>query len=233
MVFIDKKLPLEDRDARKRFFSDLSSNDRRSVDLVVEAVDNLADEYFGVTNPKIRTKQDLSRTKKRIDEVAQNHFQFKRFVDGEYKIGSAFFAVYVIGGQITKDLPRSDIDLMISTNMWRSGGYFEDSEEWLFDSLFEKMSEDFYISWKGDLPNSYDMGYHKSKSVLDLNPKHEGFSPIDILYVRSMQGGRDKDRFISREEFENKDIEPNGKGLPKVLIYQSTRELEIPKARDY
>lgn len=208
---VNKKLSLEERVAADNFFERIGDKESLVVSKLIKIVNSQARSYF------------FSREIERI---------------APYFSGcEIFFTVYGIGGNITKNGERPDIDIMIATNMRYKKG-FMDSFEINNDSLYEYRIEPLcrkiygafksmmHITKKGELPDNYNLGVTQGKCLITLIPKTAG-RKIDVVYVKSMlasgSGCRNRNDyfFVSEDDFISKDIDSEGNPLPKVLLYRA------------
>ena len=226
---VNKELSLEERSSRNKFLDRINPTAKTSVESIIQVVDAIANDYFQDIDSDTELQTQSEGGYK--GEPDQNYWAFRRlnFDGGKDLIGCAFFSVYVIGGQISKKGERPDIDLMVVTNMWWSEGYTADENEWFYKGLHKTLENNYQISCKDDLPNHYNEGLNKNKALIRLTPKGDGFTPIDIVYIRSLPEGNEEDKFISPEEFEQKDVDKNDNPLPRLLLYRaSTTDITPP-----
>ncbi len=148
-------------------------------------------------------------------------------------LSEAFFAVYGIGGNVTKLGDRPDVDLLVVTNALWTHGYRSDnraisyddpialSGDWVAGTLrdvFEK--EDYKVTMRKKIPNEYSKVGTNLKGMLKLNPNNEGRKPIDIVIVNHTSLRSKKIQTL--EEFEKLgDVDKHGKPLPKVLLFKT------------
>ncbi len=195
--------------AAESFFRKLKEVDLANVRKIIEAVNHHAMAYL------------------KSGEANKSWDEFSR---GD-TLGEVFFAIYGIGGYVTKKGERPDIDLLIATNMrYEDGkGYIDDKDEPLWASLNEHLEDVFTMNKEGDIPANYNIGLTKGKCMLTFAPKNEG-KKIDIVYVKSMSDNMMEHEgpdykpdnshwFISESEFLTKDVDRSGKALPRVMLY--------------
>ncbi len=94
-------LTYEEQTRAEEMYRRLQEPDASHVIRIVESVDTVAHSYF--------SSPDLQRN--------YHSFCQGNILNGIQKIGSPFFAVYVIGGYLYKEGERPDIDLLVATNM--------------------------------------------------------------------------------------------------------------------
>lgn len=234
MRVVQKELDLDEMATSKTFFDRLSEADSSQVSRVIRVVNDLADSYFldYPVEPDLR-KASLSDSIYR-GEPDRNYFVFRRDADevGDEKIvGYPFFAVYSIGSQLTSDTPR-DVDLMVVTNMWWSGGYIPhqaEKQEWFCRGLRQEFS-DTHISIHGELPDGYNLGVTEGKCLITLTPGNG--KSMDVAYVRGIRsrGSMDPEirspeemefMFISEEDFLERDVNLQGQALSRTLLYRA------------
>lgn len=186
----------------KEFFSRLKKPDVITVKAIIETVESLAEGH-----------------KKELVIMSQS--------------ADTFFAVYGIAGNVTKSGDRPDVDLLIVTNARWINGYqsnddsisYDDSKalggDWIAGTLrdvFEK--EDYKVTVRKKIPNSYSKVGVNLKGMLRLNPNNEGRKPIDIVIVNHTSLRNKKIKTL--EEFEELgDINKHGQQLPKVLLFKT------------
>ena len=144
-----------------------------------------------------------------------------------------FFAVYGIGGNVTKPGDRPDVDLLVVTNAVWLNGYrsnndsisYDDSKalsgDWVAGTLRDVFDEEGYkVTIKKKIPNEYSKVGVNLKGMLRLNPNDEGRKPIDIVIVNHTSL-RNKE-IQTLEEFEKLgDVDKYGKPLPRVLLFET------------
>ncbi len=232
MRTINKELSLEERTAQDSFYQRIGKQDTANVKRVITLVDDQAEEYF--------LSPDLEHV----------HYLFQS--------GEAFFAVYGIGGNLTKQGQRPDIDIMIVTNMRYQNGFLEDYNDRFDDPDYEhniepvwrnmnqQLKEQMTITKENELPNNYNLGLTKGKCLISLTPKN-GARKIDAVYVRSMHHHADLPsageepgpqiddtnmHFKSEADFISKDLDTNNQPLPRVILYRaSTTDIQKPTYR--
>ena len=230
---IDGQLTLEERAKAKEFKDRLTEADKRNTLAVIKAVYFLEKEYLNSEEPQ-----------KTLD------YSWQFYLDTREGKWSPFFAVYGIGGYVTKEGERPDVDLLVATNMrYRNGPTkrYDDPEDLVDpDPFLRKLQETtrgrMQIELMGIVPDNYNLGITYGKVIARLTPLIGGKS-IDVVYVRSMMAGipacfespteeeEFKQRpeyhrghylehyFDSRNEFEQKDNGPEGKPLPRVILF--------------
>jgi hypothetical protein len=221
---VNKELSLEEKAGAERFFERVGESDATNVRRLVGLVDIHADDYF--------SSRDL-------EDV---HYHF----DGR----EAFFAVYGIGGNVTKDGERPDVDVMIVTNMrYREGfldGYDDrmDDPNWgrnvepLWRRMNQELRDDMEVKREGELPDNYNLGVTRGKCIITLTPPN-GARKIDVVYVKSMVAHGSPDlpepgeeyehpqvdgsrmHFNSEADFVSKDLGRDNEPLAKVLLYRA------------
>ncbi len=177
---VNKELTLEEMARAQLFFEKMGEIDAPNVKRLVNLVDSHADDYFS------------SR------ELEKNHNYFDR--------GEAFFAVYGIGGNITKEGIRPDIDIMIVTNMRYSEGFSGYYDRFMDDPVWERSIEpiwrrinlelrgDMTVERKGEIPDNYNLGLTRGKGIITLTPQN-GARKIDVVYIKSMAPHDDPSTF--------------------------------------
>jgi len=182
-----------------KFFSRLSEPEREAVKRVITATNNVCTRYKGFLEDSFTAVSSFTCAGMR----------------------NAFFSVYAIGGQITKEGTRPDIDLMVVTNMffYRDVPWgIDDEDEWIYSGLIRFLGElGFKVSAKDRLPDRYNLSENHGKVVFDATPSQPGYRPMNVLYLR----GFDSKKYQIADEsvFLNKDVDETGKPLPKVLLY--------------
>ena len=144
-----------------------------------------------------------------------------------------FFAVYGIGGNVTKPGDRPDVDLLVVTNArWLNGYRSEDRStlhedsialngDWVAGILRDVFDEEGYkVTVKKKIPNEYSKVAVNLKGMLRLNPNDEDRKPIDIVIVNHTSlRNRNIQTLEGFEEFG--DIDKHGKLLPRVLLFKT------------
>lgn len=209
--------------------------DKYHVSLIVEAVKSHATDYFSTQEP----------------DTCQRYF----------KGGKAFFAVYGIGGNVTKQGNRPDIDLMLVTNMrYLESPFIEDvhNHDVLTKAIADHVVHNLNLKVMGTLPDNYNLGSTKGKSLLELNPTAIGPTTIgkkiDLIYVRSMVnhgtsadlpesgeswGKMDEETklkyaFQSEEEFcARVDVDEQQRPLPKAVLWRAKTNDFIKRQREW
>ena len=225
MRSVNKELSLEERAEAERFFERIGEKDTANVKRLVTLVDSHTDDYFS------------------SGELEKVHYCFN---DGE-----AFFTVYGIGGNVTKDGVRPDLDLMIVTNMRYSEGFSDYYDNKMDDPYSERSVEplwrrinlefrvDMTIKRHGEIPDNYNLGLTKGKCIITLTPKN-GAKKIDVVYIKSMAHHEDPSTFFGEREskeslqddysqcsfnseadFNAKDLRIDGQPSAKILLYRA------------
>jgi hypothetical protein len=157
-----------------------------------------------------------------VDNVASDYFQ-ANFGLVSARLQGHFFAAYLIGGNLTKEGNRPDIDLLVATNMRYPDGYNSQDLEWLVKGL--KTLSHFDLTIKSDLPDDYNLGETHGKGMIQLVPKSLwGGRTIDLVYIRSMNMVNTY-CFENEDEFNERDIDKDGRPLPKLILYRSSLEI--------
>ncbi len=184
---VNKELTLEERAGSQLFFERIGKIDAANVKRLINLVDSHADDYFS------------SR------ELEKNHNYFNG--------GEAFFAVYGIGGNVTKEGIRPDIDLMVVTNMRYAEGFSGYYDQFLDDPVWRRSIEpiwrrinlelkgDMIIERHGDIPDNYNLGLTRGKCIITLTPQN-GAKKIDVVYIKSMAPHDDPSTFSWEKEGE-------------------------------
>lgn len=226
---VNKELSLEETAEAERFFQRIGETDAANVRRLVGLVDSQANDYFS------------SRELEKMSYL---------FAGTE-----AFFVVYGIGGNVTKNGERPDVDVMIVTNMRYNDGFFNCHDDAMDDPvlgrsvepLWRRMNlelrESITLQRRGELPDNYNLGVTKGKCVITLTPLN-GARKMDVVYVKSMVDHGSPDLpdpgeqfpppvddsrmyFISEADFASKDLGLNGEPLVKVLLYRAaTRDIK-------
>ncbi|MCX6742322.1 MAG: hypothetical protein NTX24_04100 [Candidatus Pacearchaeota archaeon] len=185
-----------------KFFSRLSEQEREAVKRIIKTTDDICTKYRG-------SLEDAGSA-------------VNAFIQAGMK--NAFFSVYAIGGQVTKEGARPDIDLMIVTNMFFYEGVpwgIDDEDELTYSGLIRGLGEfGFKVKARGDLPDRYNLSKNQGKVVFDLTPQQPRYRPMNVLYIRGFDS--EKYRLEDESVFLAKDIDESGKPLPKVLLYNKT-----------
>jgi len=177
--------------------------DQQNVLKVIELFNNVAEEYFN--SPYTSDLSGFYRTGK---DWYENH---------DAPRGYQFFAVYLIGGNITKKGDRPDIDLLTVTNMRYADGYgfIYDHEEWFQKRITEFFQGQGSVACSSPLPSDYNIGHVDGKALFTVTPNIG--KRIDINYVRSFYC--DQQHFGSEEDFFRLDVDSEGKPLPRLPLY--------------
>ncbi len=185
-------------------------------------------EFFQRLNPEdAKTIRSIIET---IRQMAEKYDHDNEFVPGVYG-ASGFFGVYAIGGLVTKEGERPDVDLLIVTNArWDksyrpkrrdifAGEPITLSGDWVAGSLLDAFEEKGYsVELLDKIPNEYEDVGAKPKTMLRLTPKPElgKRKPIDIIYVKTT--------FIrdiaNLSDFEGTDMNEDGKPLARITLLQ-------------
>ncbi|MDP3990515.1 MAG: hypothetical protein Q8Q01_04910 [archaeon] len=214
MRLADKKLSLEERLAADHFFERIGETDSLAVRRLVKVVNSRARSYFYSWE---------------IERVAP-YFQGCE----------VFFAVYGIGGNLTKEGERPDVDVMVVTNMRYKKGFMDDFEtdgdfrgecrvEPLCRKIYYRFRSTMNFEITGKIPDNYNLGVTGGKCLITLTPFENG-RKIDVVYVKSVMAkgsefGKHNDQlFLSEKDFISKDIDAGGNQLPKVLLYRAKAE---------
>lgn len=139
-----------------------------------------------------------------------------------------FFAIYGIGGNVTKLGNRPDIDLLIVTNsIWVNGYSGEESDtvggEWVAGTIRDVFRDEGYkVKVEKKIPNEYTRVGAGKKGMIRLTPEDEERKPIDVVIVNhtSLRDLGDK-RITTLKEFEELDVDEQGNPLPRVLLFSS------------
>ena len=213
MDTLESELTQEELSKVEEFYRRLKQPDLDHVKKVVNSVDAVANNYFS------------------SGEQNSNYWAFCN--DG--KVGTPFFAAYMVGGYLNKEGKRPDIDLLVATNMrWTNG--FLNSDEWsrrpddwdpMWAQLVAKFGEGYSIQREGDLPTDYNIGATKGKILITITPT-EG-KKLDVSYVRSWQ--EEGFLFIDEEQFHKLDVGKKGEPLSRLPLYRATSGVRIPQMR--
>lgn len=213
MDTLESELTQKELGRVKEFYRRVKEPDLDNVKRVVNSVDSVANHYFS---------------------SGEQNDNYRAFYDDE-KAGTPFFAVYLIGGYLNKEGERSDIDLLVASNMrWTQG--FLNSDEWskrpdqwdpVYAKLVEAFGEGFSITREGELPDDYNIGATKGKVLITINPT-EG-KKLDVSYVRSWQ--ERGFRFIDEEQFFKLDVGKTGEPLSRLPLYRVTSSVRVPQMR--
>lgn len=144
---------------------------------------------------------------------------------------SDFFGVYGIGGNVTRQGERPDIDLLVATNAHWIGGYnnpdrkysdpINQTGDWIAGTLqnvFEK--EGYKVELKKKIPSKYDGVGASHKGMIRLTPLEKGFrKPIDVVIAKINH--YEYPDIKSLADFERVfDIDEGRKPLPRVLLFE-------------
>jgi len=186
----------------EKFFSRLSEQEREAVNRVITATDTVRAKYE--------------------EFLEDSHSAVTSFLYAGIK--NAFFSVYAIGGQVTKEGTRPDIDLMVVTNMYFADDVpwgIDDEDEIFYSRLIKGLGElGFKVKAKGDLPDRYNLSENHGKVVFDVTPSQPGYRLMNVLYVRGFDSK--KHQLADESVFLAKDVDESGKPLPKVLLYNKS-----------
>ena len=120
---VNKELSLEETAEAERFFQRIGETDAANVRRLVGLVDSQANDYFS------------SRELEKMSYL---------FAGTE-----AFFVVYGIGGNVTKNGERPDVDVMIVTNMRYNDGFFNCHDDAMDDPVLGRSVEPL---WRRMIP---------------------------------------------------------------------------------
>ena len=167
---------------------------------------------------------------KTFESLAED-YAIERSMMGQHS--NVFFGVYAIAGNITKFGDRPDTDLLVVTNAWWSNGYRSDDPEISYEDslalsgdhvagtirdIFKQ--EGYGVSVRKKIPSVYAQTGAKQKGMLRLEPEDDKRKPIDIVIVNNVSLRDSKIRTLA--EFEQHiDIDPKGKPLPRVLLFEA------------
>ena len=206
----------EELASAEKWYGRLNEPDASQVRRVVQSVDTVANSYF--------SSRDMQRN--------YHSFCEGNIFSGIKKIGTPFFAVYIIGGYLNKEGERPDIDLLVATNMRWSKGFFQPKQyngpgieyDPLWSELNQKFQEGFSLELEGELPTDYNLGNTYGKALIRIHPSQG--KKIDLCYVRSWD--EEKYRFISEEQFIEKDVGKAGEQLSRLPLYRASSSVEVP-----
>jgi|GEM_PF-2042228 len=148
-----------------------------------------------------------------------------------------FLSLYLIGGNLTEQGERPDIDLLTATNMWYPGGnprttdYKYSGVDLVVSRILGLKGYFKEIKQLGELPDDYNIGITKGKVLFELHPGELGGRKIDLSYVRSRGNPRLRNffngecGFHSEQEFEKKDVDDSGKSLGKMILYRASPQI--------
>ena len=246
---------------RAAYLKRLGPEDLHNVQKVIHIVDQLAQFSFtpGVVKhqPK-RTLADLNAWAysrdggESVETSEMSDMLIIREVNNPPIVGKPFFAAYAIGGYVTKEGERPDIDLMVVTN---TGFPVSLNDFERYDSRVRILDLNLALSFEGsdiegldDLPDNYNIGHTKGKGIIRIKP-NDGSKPMDIVFVTSMTMSPgspanptminpftnemyDHEIFSTREEFETRlDVDKDGQPLPRTLLYCATQKTTRPHFR--
>ncbi len=219
MPTLNTKLTNEEQREASKFFNRLSSVDFANVKGLLEVIDDVAREYL--------TSNDVDGIETLIA------------LDGRRRIPVPFFTTFAIGGQITKQGDRPDIDLLLATNM----RYWSEEEldqyspvkealvdkhmpirERLLAPLFASVKGKFILEYGGPVPYSYCLGKFDDKFLARFKPREDDSGkPIDFVYVNTGHT-----TFVDEAEFLGLDVDENDVPLPKLPIQRLSLEGYVP-----
>ncbi len=211
MRSVTKGLSLDEKVVAERFYGRIGEPDAVNVRNIIGVVDAHADDYF---------------SSRELEDVAYI------FRDGE-----AFFVIYGIGGNVTKEGERPDVDVMVVTNMRYDAGFssydypigetsLEEAfrrgnfVEPLWSSLYLNLASKMIVEREGSLPDNYNLGVTQGKCLIRLTPKN-GTRKIDLVYVKSMKFHGDAD---SDEPGQVENITTTPSIDPKKYFFRSHAE---------
>ena len=188
-------------------------SDRR---LIRTETKNAKDFFARLRQPEIATVNTIIQT---ISSLAVSH---KR----ERYQRNPFFAVYGIGGNVTKTGERPDVDLLIATNaIWIHGYPTEENSDWVMGRLNDTfINEGYKVKIISKTPDEYSIGaVADQKGMMRLEPEDDGRKPIDIVIVNWKVLSNSLGEMInSIKEFERSiDIDESRRPLPKVLLFKT------------
>ena len=186
-----------------------------------------SEEFFQRLNPK--DAEAVRSIVENIRQLAKQYDEDNQFVPGGYR-KSGFFGVYAIGGFVTKQGERPDIDLLIATNAyWNQNSYRSErrcvfakdtitlSGDWVAGSLLDAFEEQGYsVELLDKIPSEYDEVGVNPKAMLRLNPKPElgTRKPVDIVYFKTTYTLD----LTDLSDFEAADVDEDGKPLPRIAL---------------
>ncbi|OGK18773.1 hypothetical protein A3G67_00115 [Candidatus Roizmanbacteria bacterium RIFCSPLOWO2_12_FULL_40_12] len=170
------------------------------------------EEFLGKMSPL--EKKTITRLTSTLTNLADT---------GQRPQKPSYFGLYGIGGNLTKEGQRPDIDLLIVSNAWwwtgfdfnwKTEGELPHRYDRTLMTIARKIEGTHTIEVLSKLPDSYNLGETKGKGLVRLTPKYaDSQRPIDIVYIREVDLGNS-----SLEDFEEKDVDEGGEPLPKVLL---------------
>lgn len=207
----DAHLTAEELVQAKEFFKRLSPQDRASVSSVIAAVYYVSEFYFSQN---------------------EHHKNADMFVDEKRGgFGTPFFGVYLMAGYLTKQGERKDIDLLVANNSWWTEAFMaidgKHCGEYQDPSIYEIAKQlgpgfKFVLSEPGA---GYTIGCDH-KCCIKLTPTDKNCKPIDLNYVRGPYKRGEETQFTSEEDFYSKDVDEQGKQLPRLALYRNSRTID-------
>jgi hypothetical protein len=232
------ELVLEEQLRAEEVLKRLSPQDTANVFSVISATDDVAREYFSsgeaiANRMRFISQESLERINAERRPGTVDDFD-----------GYPFFAVYAIGGNVTKEGDRPDLDLMLVSNAWWSSGSFRFEHHPLLTDVTQRLNIG-QVEIAGEMPCRYNVGITGGKGKAIIKQPINGGKSIDITYVRSIEMIRDPsdergefddalkydpkkrlDRvFVSEEQFNIKDVDASGNPLPKVILYRAKMDI--------
>jgi hypothetical protein len=166
---------------------------------------------------------------------------------------NGYFAVYAIGGNVTKPGKRPDIDLLVVEGAYFPESYFNNHEtegttdferwqrvdrrrsegyngDWVASELQEWFERHGYqASLVEGMPDGYEEGI-SPKGLLRLAPASEDSerSPIDVIIAKvASEMGMGDPRTLA--DFEAIDVDAAGNPLPKILLRKRENLGRVPE----
>src|SRR3989344_3756292 len=168
MQGIEKTLTLDEHAAAEKVFAKLSVVDTANVRTVIGTVDQLTEMTLG-----------------HLQEQAEQRTRMYGALDPEGDSVSKahpFFAVYAVGGLVTK-AETNDTDLLFATNGWWQT--LTKGRDWFLHLLRAEKKEDWTLEDPGELPDGYNLGITRGKALITIRPQQG--KKVDIIYVRSIE----------------------------------------------
>lgn len=205
--------PQENKEARV-FWNTLPAPDKRNLHLIFQSVVTTARRYVN------------------SDQADANKLAFCRgsILGGIKEYGYPFFLLALIGGTITKENARPDIDLLLAFNARWTHGFFSPIEN--FDDPDGEFEPTFASIWNSfgrnpsvisipseQFPNDYNIGVTKGATLLSINPSKG--KPIHLKYIRSFGGCKYGYKFITEDDFSRLDTD-HGLSIPKLPLLRIT-----------
>lgn len=218
------KVGLTDEERREadKFFARLSPADSANIGGILTVIGDVAKQYL--------TSDDVDKIEVLCGE------------GGTVRLPVPFFTTFVIGGQITKEGDRPDVDLLLATNMryWSEGElhqYAPDRDtvvkdptqirERLLAPLLASVRGKFTPTVKGPVPYSYQLGRIKDKFMVRFNPTElNSGKPIDFVYVNTGHT-----TFVDEAEFLKLDVDEEGRPLSRLPIQRLRLDDYVPFSR--